>query len=131
MSYKNATLPPQQEGATLSSLVKRICRANPAAPVAFVVDSKGNVHCPDGLHASALRAAMGLALPLRELAERTAADMGCGAFQHMLLSGSAGTLAMADVDGDRTAVVLAPAEAAAGALRADAIWLARSLREQD
>lgn len=128
MSIKYPLFGVDGEMINLSSLVKRLSRANPHAPLAFLVDGKGSLHCPDGMHSAVVRPAVAQVVQLRDVANRLMAELGCGALQSVILDGDGGNLALADVDGARTAVVMGGGGAPPGALRADALWLAQSLR---
>jgi predicted regulator of Ras-like GTPase activity (Roadblock/LC7/MglB family) len=128
MSIKYPLSAVDDEMINLSSLVKRLSRANPHAPLAFLVDNKGTLHCPDGMQTAAVRPAVAQVVKLREVASRLMTELGCGAMQSVLLDGDSGNLALAGVDGERMAVIVGGSAAPPGALRADALWLAQSLR---
>jgi predicted regulator of Ras-like GTPase activity (Roadblock/LC7/MglB family) len=116
--------------STHSLLATQICRSNPTVTLAFVVDSQGNVQPTEKADQRLLKAAVAMVVPFRELAERTAAELGCGMFRCVLLEGESASIAMADVDGERIAVVVGGSDSFPGALRADALWFARSLRSE-
>jgi predicted regulator of Ras-like GTPase activity (Roadblock/LC7/MglB family) len=105
----------------------RLQRGNPDVQAALVIDSNGSV-VSAGSSARAKEAAVAFAVPLRDLLERSVAELGAGALHAALIEGSAGTFAVADVDGDRIAVVVGQQASTPGALRADALWLAAQVR---
>jgi predicted regulator of Ras-like GTPase activity (Roadblock/LC7/MglB family) len=114
--------------SNLTTLVSRIGRGNPEVTGALVVDGGGRVLASEGAAPEVVRAAVALMVPLRDFLDRTAAELGCGELRGALIEGASASLALADVDGDRTAVVIGASGAAPGALRADSLWLADELR---
>ncbi len=100
-------------------------RNNPEVIGAFVIDGEGRLVLADAVTAEVTAAAVALVVPARELLDRVAAELGCGAVQSFFLEGDQASIAFADVDGSSTAVVLGQTGAAPGALRADALTLAR------
>ncbi len=114
--------------SALASLVERLGRGNPEVTALMVIDAGGRVHASDGVAPEVLRAAVAMMVPLREFLDRAAADLGCGLLRGTVVEGSDATFALADVDGDRTAVVVGASGAAIGSIRADALWLAAELR---
>lgn len=113
---------------TLGALVARIGRGNPEVAAAMIVDSNGRVSASEALAPEIERAAVALIVPLRDFLDRAAAELGCGALHGAVIEGGDASIALADVDGVRTACVIGASGAAAGALRADALWLADELR---
>jgi predicted regulator of Ras-like GTPase activity (Roadblock/LC7/MglB family) len=114
--------------AQLDQLMSTVGRNNAEAVAALLVDGAGRVQKSETTAPEVARAAIALATPLRELLDRTAAELGCGALRVALVEGTDASLAFADVDGDITAVLVGAAGAAPGALRADALWLADQVR---
>jgi predicted regulator of Ras-like GTPase activity (Roadblock/LC7/MglB family) len=113
---------------SLSSYVTQIGRGNPEVVAALVVDGDGRVRASEAVAQEVVRAAVAIVVPLRDLLDRAAAELGCGALQSTLVEGRDATFAIADVDGHRTAVVVGSSGAAPGALRADSLWLAEEIR---
>jgi predicted regulator of Ras-like GTPase activity (Roadblock/LC7/MglB family) len=111
-------------------LVARVSKGNPEVTGALLVDSGGRVVVSDGLGTQLATAAVALVMPLRDFLDRAAAELGCGALSAALIEGDAACFALADVDGDRTAIVLGRPGCSPGALRADALWLAEQVRMQ-
>lgn len=72
--------------------------------------------------------ATALLVPLRELLDRTGAELGCGVPTSTLIQGDDATMALADVDGTATVVVMGRTDAPGGALLSDARWLAEQIR---
>lgn len=112
----------------LQELAAQICRGNPQILVALVVDGQGRVRASDDRDAGLLATAVALVVPLRAFLDRATTELGCGMLRHTLIEGATATLALADVDGEHTAVLIGAPGCAAGALRADALWLAQRLR---
>lgn len=113
----------------ISQLTNTLTRGNPDVVGAIVVDADGKVRAED-VSPELLQAAVAIAVPLRELLDRASAELGCGEMVTTIVEGRAASLAIADVDGFRTVVVIGVSGAAVGALRADAKWLAQSLRSE-
>jgi predicted regulator of Ras-like GTPase activity (Roadblock/LC7/MglB family) len=109
---------------TFTDLVTLLTRGNTEIHTALIVDGQGRVFASERLS----RAAVALVVPLREFIDRATAELGCGALRDTLVEGDQGTFALADIDGDRTAVIVGQPGAAAGALRADSLWLAEQVR---
>lgn len=126
-TLKVPPLPPHSAGHSM--LATQICRANPGVSLAFVFDSQGNVRAAERADPRLLKAAVALLPPFREIADRAAAELGCRALCSVVVEGEAASFALADVDGDRTAVVIGATDGTPGALRADALWLAQALRQ--
>ncbi|WP_437758614.1 hypothetical protein [Sorangium sp. So ce1389] len=114
----------------MTMLVSTLARGNPEVTAAMVVDGQGRVQASETLAPEVVRAAVAMVVPLREFLDRAAAELGCGALRGTLVEGTEATFALADVDGDRTAVVVGASGASPGALRADSIWLADELRQR-
>ncbi len=101
-------------------------RDNPDVAGALIVDGQGTVRASDASTAELVAAAVALVAPTRELLDRLAAELGCGAIRSVFIEGDRASLAFADVDGSTTSIVIGQSGAAPGALRADAISLAAS-----
>lgn len=113
---------------TFSLWSAAVARGNPEVMAALVVDGSGNVQASESASPELERTAVALLVPLRDLVDRAAADLGCGPLRACLTEGESASFAFADVDGYRTAVVVGRSGAAPGALRADSLWLAEKLR---
>ena len=113
---------------TVSSLAQTLSRGNPDILGVLVVDADGHVHASETTSPELVRSAVALTVPLRELLDRTASELGCGEMSATVLEGRDASLAIADVDGFRSVVVIGASGAAPGALRADSLWIAESLR---
>ncbi len=112
----------------IARVLAEIISGNGEVSGAFVVDDDGVVSGSEGANEEALAAAVAMVVPLRALLDRASAELGAGQFTVTTLEGDRGVLAIADVDGARTVVVLGAAGAAPGALRADACFVADRLR---
>jgi len=112
----------------LSALTDRIQRHNPFVTTVAVFEADGRVEAQSA-NPSWVAGATALLAPLRELLDRTGAELGCGALASTLVQGRDASIALADVDGLRTAVVVGNTDAPAGALLSDARWLAREIVE--
>ena len=115
---------------TAASLARTVVRGNPDVIGLLVVDSTGNVDASESTSAEILSAAVAVTVPLRELLDRAAGELGCGEMRATLVEGSEASLAIADVDGLRCVVVIGATGAAPGALRADSLWVAECLRRE-
>ncbi len=115
--------------AHLDSLMSVVGRNNAEAVAAILIDGSGRAVKTEGTAPEVARAAVALAVPLRELLDRAAAELGCGALRAALVEGTDASMVFADVDGSATAVLVGSAGATAGALRSDALWLADQLRQ--
>lgn len=122
------SLPRTKTGeSVLPQLVQQLCRGNPQVLAALLVDEQGRaLHQHEG-DSELVNASVSMVLPLRELLEHLLAELGCGALQQAVVEGSAGSIALADVDGRRTVMLIGAGEAAPGALRSDARWLSQRL----
>ncbi len=107
---------------------ERLARGNPDVSALLVIDAGGRVVASRSSSSDLTRVAVAMAVPLRELLDRTAAELGCGELRTTLVEGESASFALADVDGDRAVLVVGAARAAPGALRADSLWLADQLR---
>jgi predicted regulator of Ras-like GTPase activity (Roadblock/LC7/MglB family) len=105
-------------------IARELRRNNAEVIGAFVIDGDGRVLAADAVTPDVSAAAVALVVPARELLDRVAAELGCGAVRTFFLEGDRASIAFADVDGSSTAVVLGQTSAAPGALRADALELA-------
>jgi len=108
-----------------SEVARELRRNNHEVIGAFVIDGDGHAFIADAVTADLTAAVVALVVPARELLDRVAAELGCGAVRSFFLEGDRASIAFADVDGASTAVVLGQTAAAPGALRADAVTLAR------
>jgi predicted regulator of Ras-like GTPase activity (Roadblock/LC7/MglB family) len=116
---------------SLTVLMNELTKGNPDVSGALLVDGAGRVRVSPRLDPELATAATALAVPLRDLLDRTAAELGCGAVASTLIEGERGSLAFADVDGERMVVVIGARGAAVGALRGEAVWLAERLRASE
>lgn len=116
--------------SSVTALSQTVARGNPDVLGLLVVDGDGHVHASESTSEDILRAAVAVAVPLRELLDRAAAELGCGEMTATVLEGRAASFAIADVDGYRSVVVIGEAGAAPGALRADSLWVAERLRRE-
>jgi len=97
---------------------------------ALVVDGSGTVAANVGASPELVRAAVAMVVPLRDLLDRAAAELGCGTLKSTLVEGSDASFALADVDGETVAIVVGQSDASPGALRADSLWLATQLASE-
>lgn len=95
---------------------------------AVVVADSGQSVTTRGVNGMAA-AATALVAPLRDMLERATAELGGGQFQCTLVESDTGKLALADIDGSRTVVLVGSADVAPGLLRHDALSLAEALRQ--
>ena len=116
--------------SSVSTLCQALARGNPDVLGLLVVDSDGHVHASDSTTEDIVRAAVAITVPLRELLDRASTELGCGEMCATVLEGRDASLAIADVDGFRSVVVIGATGAAAGALRADSLWVAERLRRE-
>ena len=114
---------PNEPFATPTSPAHALRRNNPDVLGALVVDARGTVRAADAVSAEVVAAAVALVVPARELLDRLAAELGCGAVRSVFVEGDRASLAFADVDGSSTSIVIGQTGAAPGALRADAVAL--------
>jgi predicted regulator of Ras-like GTPase activity (Roadblock/LC7/MglB family) len=110
-------------------LAQTVARGNPDVLGVLVVDGDGKVHASESTSPDVVRAAVAMAIPLRDLLDRTAAELGCGELSATIVEGREASFAIADVDGFRSVVVIGATGAAPGALRADSLWIAARLRD--
>ena len=115
---------------SISTLSTTLARGNPDVLGLLVVDGDGHVQASDGASQEVVRAAVAITVPLRELLDRAAAELGCGELTATVIEGRDASIAIADVDGFRSVVVLGATGAAPGALRADSLWAADKLRQE-
>lgn len=113
----------------MKTLAQTVARGNPDVLGVLVVDADGGVHASESTSPDVMRAAVAMAVPLRELLDRTSTELGCGEHTCTVLEGKDASLALADVDGFRSVVVVGATGAAPGALRADSMWMAERLRD--
>lgn len=113
-----------------AQLARELRRNNAEVISAFVVDGAGSIRGADAASPDITAAAVALVVPARELLDRVASELGCGAIRSFFLEGDRASIAFADVDGSSTAIVVGQTSAAPGALRADALSLARRTADQ-
>lgn len=94
---------------------------------AVVVADSGQATTTRGVNGMAA-AATALVAPLRDMLERATAELGGGRFQCTLVESDTSKLALADIDGLRTVVLVGSADVAPGLLRHDALSFAEALR---
>ncbi len=116
--------------SSVSSLAQTLARGNPDIVGLLVVDADGRVHASESTSEDLVQAAVAITVPLRELLDRAAAELGCGELTATLVEGRDASLAIADIDGFRTVVVIGATGSAAGGLRADSLWVAERLRKE-
>ena len=119
---------PSQPQQRLDAYLEELTKANPDVSALLVIDGAGRVQASRSASSDLTRVAVAMAAPLRELLERTSAELGCGELRTTLVEGTSASFAIADVDGDRSVVVVGASRAIPGALRADSLWLADQLR---
>jgi predicted regulator of Ras-like GTPase activity (Roadblock/LC7/MglB family) len=94
---------------------------------AIVVAEDGSAICTRGSQGLAA-AATALVVPLRDVLERTVAELGGGRLGLAMIEAETGRFCIADVDGNATVVVVAGADTAPGLVRHEALTLAAALR---
>jgi predicted regulator of Ras-like GTPase activity (Roadblock/LC7/MglB family) len=112
-----------------SRLTQTVARGNPDVLGVLIVDGDGKVHATESTSPEIVRAAVAIAVPLRDLLDRSSAELGCGELSSTVVEGREASFAIADVDGFRSVVVIGATGAAPGSLRADSLWLAARLRD--
>lgn len=117
--------------ASAASVAQTLVLGNPDILGVLVVDGDGQVHASETTSPDVVRSAVAVAVPLRELLDRAAAELGCGEMNATVLEGKDASLAIADIDGFRSVIVIGASGAASGALRADSLWAAECLRRED
>jgi len=117
--------------ASAVSLALTLAQGNPDILGVLVVDGDGHVHASETTSPEIVRSAVAVAVPLRELLDRAATELGCGEMSATVVEGRDASLAIADVDGFRSVIVIGASGAASGALRADSLWAAECLRRED
>ena len=110
-------------------LALMVARGNPDVLAVLVVDGDGKVHATESTSPELVRTAAAMAVPLRDLLDRTTAELGCGELSSTIVEGRDASFAIADVDGFRSVVVVGSSGASPGALRADSLWIAARIRE--
>jgi len=113
-----------------STLSLTLARGNPDILGVLVVDADGHVHASETTSPDIIRTAVAVVVPLREMLDRAAAELGCGELSTTIIEGRDASLAIADVDGLRSVVIIGAFGAAPGALRADSLWAAECLRRE-
>ena len=116
--------------ASAASLSLTLARGNPDILGVLVVDADGHVHASETTSPDIVRTAVAVVVPLREMLDRAATELGCGELRATILEGQDASFAIADVDGLRSVVVIGALGAAPGALRADSLWAAECLRRE-
>jgi predicted regulator of Ras-like GTPase activity (Roadblock/LC7/MglB family) len=119
---------PDGSAALLSRLTAQIIRGNPQVLAALLVDGQGRVRASEDKDPALLATAVAMVAPLRAFLDRASTELGCGMFRHALIEGDAATMALADVDGEHSAVLVGAVGSSPGALRADVLWLAAQIR---
>lgn len=114
---------------TASRLAVMVARGNPDVLAVLVVDGDGKVHATESTAPDLVKTAAAMAIPLRDMLDRTSAELGCGELSATVVEGRDASFAIADIDGFRSVVVVGSGGAAPGALRADSMWIAARLRE--
>ncbi|MEM9693682.1 MAG: roadblock/LC7 domain-containing protein [Myxococcota bacterium] len=115
---------------SIETLLQRIQSNNPFVTAIAVVDQDGSVEAGQ-MEGSWIAAATALLVPLRELLDRTGTELGCGPFTSTLFEGGDASLALADVDGASSVLVLGSTHAPGGALLEDARWVASQLQSEE
>ena len=110
-------------------LAQTVARGNADVLGVLIVDGDGKVHATESTSPDVVRAAVAIAVPLRDLLDRSAAELGCGELSSTVVEGREASFAIADVDGFRSVVVIGASGAAPGSLRADSMWIASRLRD--
>ena len=105
-----------------------VANGNPDILAVILVDADGRVHASQAADPSLVQAATALVVPLREMLDRTAAELGCGALVDTFVTGESACFALADVDGSRSVVVIGASASSPGALRSDARFVADGVR---
>lgn len=113
---------------SLLEALAEVARGNGEVSGAFVVDDEGLVSAKEGAPDELVAAAVAMVVPLRALLDRATAELGVGQLGVTTIEGDRGVLALADVDGARTVVIIGAHGAAPGALRADASYVAERIR---
>lgn len=115
----------------LERALGEVSKNNPEVVAAMCVDPSGSVKVSEAVAPEIARAATALAVPARDLLERVAAELGCGALKMVLIEGELATIAFVDVDGSSMGVLVGATGASPGALRSDARRLAARLAEEE
>lgn len=114
---------------TVNHLAQMLTRGNPDVAGVLVIDGDGRVHASDATSEDLVKTAIAIVVPLRELVDRASTELGCGEMNVTLVEGRQASIAITDVDGFRSVVVIGANGSASGALRADALWVADHLRK--
>jgi predicted regulator of Ras-like GTPase activity (Roadblock/LC7/MglB family) len=109
-------------------LTAQIIRGNPDISAVILVDGDGRVHASHAADPRLVQVATAMVVPLREMLDRAAAELGCGSVVDTFVTGEHACFALADVDGSRSVVVVGSATAPPGALRSDARFVAQGVR---
>jgi predicted regulator of Ras-like GTPase activity (Roadblock/LC7/MglB family) len=116
---------------SVSSLAETLARGNPDILGVLIVDGDGRVHASETTSPEVVSCAVAVAVPLRELLDRASSELGCGEMSATILEGRDASLAIADIDGFRSVIVIGANGAAPGALRADSLWVAEQVRKEE
>jgi predicted regulator of Ras-like GTPase activity (Roadblock/LC7/MglB family) len=116
---------------SVSSFAEILARGNPDIVGVLIVDGDGRIHASETTSPEVVRCAVAVAVPLRELLDRASSELGCGEMSATTLEGSEASIAIADVDGFRSVIVIGANGAAPGALRADSLWVAEQVRKEE
>jgi hypothetical protein len=116
---------------SVQTLFATVHADNPDVTAVILVDGAGRASASVGDERRLVAASTALMVPLREMLERCTAELGAGDFASCIIQGSDSSLAVADVDGERTVAVVGAPHAAPGSLLADARWLAAAMRQQE
>ena len=116
--------------ASIVELLAQVTAGNSEILGSVVVDGDGTVVATHGIGQQMTSAAVAMVVPMRDFLERAAAELGCGALTVSLIEGSTASMAVADIDGMRSAIVVAKPGCSPGALRADALWVAQQMANQ-
>jgi predicted regulator of Ras-like GTPase activity (Roadblock/LC7/MglB family) len=100
---------------------------NPDLHALLLIDAEGSVRAAAGAQDDLVTSATAFVRPIRELMDRSTAQLGCGALRATLIEGAKGSIALADVDGERTLLAIGVAGSAPGSLRADAMSIAAKI----
>jgi predicted regulator of Ras-like GTPase activity (Roadblock/LC7/MglB family) len=109
-------------------LLRRLSNGNPDIAAVLLVDGDGQVHASDAADPRLVQVATALVVPLREMLDRAAAELGCGALLDTFVTGEHACFALADVDGNRSVIIIGASASSPGALRSDARLAAESVR---
>jgi predicted regulator of Ras-like GTPase activity (Roadblock/LC7/MglB family) len=112
---------------SLQSIFDRVIGVRDEIQGAIVVSQDGTALCTRGSQGLAT-AATALVVPLRDVLERAAAELGGGRLVATMIEAETGRFCIADIDGVATVVVVAGADSSPGLVRHEALTLATALR---